>query len=90
MFWAKKEEQPDNLFGLLNAELKRLHKIQQNEAKSGRTQDSKATWQRIVKLQNALLLIAEKQPAHDEEIKDIQETLAEMLLLGNDDVLEEQ
>jgi len=40
-------------------------------------------WNKVNELQDALLRALEKQPLHSDEIKDLQETVAEILLLSD-------
>lgn len=79
---------PDNVYTAINEELKRLHeqllKLMVNES-NGQT-----IWKRIELFQDVLMEMAKKQPSHHEEIKDLQNTVSEMLLLGDSDVLEKQ
>lgn len=83
MFFKKKQErkEPDNAYALLNKELERMWR-QFDAAKAGTSADNmNIFWNRIKELQDAMLEALEKQPAHAEQISDLQNTVAEMLLL---------
>lgn len=92
MSWFSKKEikQPqDNIYTVINKELARLHKQMQqsmgtyHQPNKDNTNDNATLFlRRIEKLEDALLEALEKQPSHHEEIKDLQETVADIVLLG--------
>jgi hypothetical protein len=86
-FKKKKEKKPEpiyeNAYSLLNKELERMHKLFQAQYDAGGSEKNlNAFWNKICELQQALLEALKNQPAHAEEIKDLQNTVAEILLLA--------
>jgi uncharacterized protein with gpF-like domain len=83
--WFKKKKQetqhPINVYTVLNNELIRLHSFMKANMESRNADNATIIFRRIEKIQDALLEALEKQPSHDEAIKDLQQTVAEMLLL---------
>lgn len=75
------KEAPDNVYTVLNDELDRLHeqlvKLMANKS------NAQTIWKRIELFQDAALEALKKQPTHGQEIRDLQDTVSEMLLLGN-------
>lgn len=86
-FFEKKVALPtDNAYSVLNKELERLHTLFTYAYKNGQSKDNlNIYWSRIKELQEALFLALEKQPAHSQDIKDLQDTVAEILLLTDTD-----
>lgn len=87
-FLKKKQEVRvnENVYTVLNKELERMHSLLRNEF--GRSSDANNVniwWKNIQSLQEALLEALEKQPTHEHHIKDLQDTVAEILLLTNTD-----
>ena len=87
--WFKKQASPkpvhENAYSVLNKELERLHILFSTQFSngSGSEKNLNAYWNRITSMQDALLQALEKQPAHSKDIRDLQETVAELLLLTN-------
>lgn len=84
--WFKKKQSTkkpqDNIYTVLNAELARMHSlIQSSLANSG--ENVNIFYTRIKDIQDAILEALEKQPSHHNEIVDLQETVSELILLGN-------
>lgn len=85
MFFNKKPEKQDNVYSVLNKELERLHSLFNSAFKERNENNVSIFWGRIKSLQDALLEALEKQPAHSQDIKDLQDTVAEILLLTDTD-----
>jgi hypothetical protein len=84
MWFKKKKVEPkyENAYSLLNKELERMHHMFYSEfGKSSDAKNINIFWNRIIELQDALLKALEKHPTSADQIKDLQETVAEMLLL---------
>ena len=82
-FKKKKEHKIDNIYTILNKELERLHQFVNRSMDTNNADNATIIFRRIDKIQDALLEALEKQPANAEQIRDLQETVAEMLLLTN-------
>ena len=86
MFGFKKTiERDDNVYTLLNKELERMHGLLERSMKGSSEANTKIFWSIIKDLQEAMLKALEKQPAHSQDIKDLQDTVAEILLLTDTD-----
>lgn len=68
----------ENVYSVLNKEIERLYKFMSSSKNELNVQEA---WRRITAIQNALIEALKDQPAHDKSIKDLQETVAELLLL---------
>jgi prefoldin subunit 5 len=82
MFNKKPEVKADityeNVYSVLNKEIERLYKFISTTKNEVNVQEA---WRRITAIQNALIEALKDQPAHDKSIKDLQETVTELLLL---------
>lgn len=78
MFWKKRN---DNVYTVINKELDRLYKFANKCTPDGTALND--VWQRIKLLQDALIVAAEKQPNDAEIIKDLQDTVADLVLVGD-------
>ena len=86
LFKRKREVTPHNVYAVLNEELLRLHDNMLTSIKcSSHAAESNAQtyWRRIGKLHEALIKALEQQPSHDESIKDLQDTVSELIMLGD-------
>jgi hypothetical protein len=86
MWFSKKESKVtklkyDNIYTVLNDELQRLHNFVNSSMKTGNADNATVTFRRIEAIQDALFLALKQQPASADQIRDLQETVAEMLLL---------
>jgi hypothetical protein len=85
MWWSKKQPKVkpkfDNVYTVLNDELQRLHNFVNSSMKTGNADNATVTFRRIEAIQDALFLALAKQPTSADQIRDLQETVAEMLLL---------
>lgn len=82
--FTKKKEEPEinNVYALLDKELHRMHSLFNYHYQSGSSKTNlKIFYDRIRELQDAMLQALEKQPANDQQIKDLQNTVAEIILL---------
>lgn len=85
--WFKKKTN-DNIYTVLNDELKRLHEFLNLVYKGPKNSDvnnAAPTFARITKIQDTLIETLKKQPTSDEQIKDLQDSVADLYLAGNDD-----
>lgn len=85
-FSKKKKVEPvyENAYSLLNKELSRMHELFREQLNIGGSSEKNLNvfWTKINNMQDAMIKALEKQPAHAEEICDLQNTVAEILLLS--------
>ena len=81
MWWSKKPK-TNNVYALLDKELERLHgEMNSNEWTGDALTD---IFRRIKAIEDAVLEALKSQPSHDEQIKDLQETVTDMILTGTE------
>lgn len=80
-FFNKKEQQGESVYSVIDKELSRLYDMLY-KFNGNNEHNVQVVWKRIEGFQDALLQALSKQPSHDEAIKDLQDTVTEMLLTG--------
>lgn len=84
-FSKKIIERDDNVYTVLNKELERLYALLDRSMKGGNKDNTTVFWNKIKELQAEMVKALEKQPANSQDIKDLQDTVAEILLLTDTD-----
>lgn len=87
--WFKEKEvvdMPDNIYTTLNDELERMHYMLKNQmhAKQKEGNNAQTLYTQIEKIQNALLRTLAKQPTSEEQLKDLQDSVADLYLTGTE------
>jgi len=76
--WSKPKSS-NNVYTVLNDELHRMHNFMRNRCKPN-SEATNTAFNRIVLLQDALIQASQNQPNDAEVLKDLQETVADMVL----------
>ncbi len=71
----------DNIYTILNDELARMHDRMSRESN---VENVNIWWNKVKEIQDALLEALKSQPSHHDEIKDLQDTLSDLILTGTD------
>ena len=83
MFFKKKTKvNSDNVYTVINAELDRLHKFMNNSVHSNQN-NAQLAFDQILEYKKAILKALEKQSLHADEIKDLQDTVTDLILLND-------
>jgi len=84
--WLKKEKAkvPDNIYSVLDNELSRLWSQFNKADQKGNVDNMNAFYTVIKGIHEGLQSALKKQPTSDEQLKDLQDSVADLYLTGKD------